>query len=113
MLALSILVFLAPSRAMTLKNLALRTGVDEVATFATLLTQADRFGASLGDSLRVFSDDLRHKREARAEEAAAKIPTKLLFPLVVFIFPSVILVILGPAIIQIIRTVLPKITGTG
>ncbi len=101
------------SREMALKNLALRTGVEEVATFAAMLTQADRFGTSLGDSLRVFSDDLRHKREARAEERAAKIPTKLLFPLVVFIFPSVIMVVLGPAIIQIIRNVLPKIGGGG
>jgi tight adherence protein C len=101
------------TREQSLHNLALRTGVEEVGTFATMLTQADRFGTSIGDSLRVFSDDLRHKRQTRAEEAAAKIPTKMLFPLVLFIFPSIIMVILGPAIIQVIRTVVPMLSGRG
>jgi tight adherence protein C len=100
------------SREAALRNLALRTGVEETGTFATMLTQADRFGTSIGESLRVFSDDLRHKRQMRAEERAAKIPTKLLIPLVGCIFPSIIMVILGPAVIQIIRTVLPMISGT-
>ena len=94
-----------------LRNLALRTGVEELSTFATMLTQADKFGTSIGDSLRVFSDDLRHKRQMRAEENAAKVPTKMLFPLVLCIFPSIIMVILGPAVIQIIRTVLPMLSG--
>ena len=97
------------SREQTLRNLALRTGVEEVTTFATMLTQADKFGTSVGDSLRVFSDDLRHKRRMLAEERAAKIPTKMLFPLVLCIFPSVIAVILGPAAIQIIRTLMPML----
>ncbi len=97
------------AREKALRNLALRTGVEELSTFATMLTQADKFGTSIGDSLRVFSDDLRHKRQVRAEEAAAKVPTKLLFPLVVCIFPAVIMVILGPAVIQIIRTVVPML----
>jgi tight adherence protein C len=100
------------SREAALRNLALRTGVEETGTFATMLTQADRFGTSIGESLRVFSDDLRHKRQMRAEERAAKIPTKLLIPLVGCIFPSIIMVILGPAVIQIIRTVLPMMSGT-
>jgi tight adherence protein C len=97
------------TREKALKNLALRTGVEELSTFATMLTQADKFGTSIGDSLRVFSDDLRHKRQVRAEEAAAKVPTKLLFPLVTCIFPAVIMVILGPAVIQIVRTVVPML----
>lgn len=101
------------TREAALRNLALRTGVEETGTFASMLTQADRFGTSIGDSLRVFSDDLRHKRQMRAEERAAKIPTKLLIPLVGCIFPSIIMVILGPAVIQIIRTVLPLISGQG
>lgn len=101
------------SRDQALRNLAVRTGVEEVATFATMLTQADKFGTSIGDSLRVFSDDLRTKRQMRAEEAAAKVPTKMLFPLVMFIFPSIIMVVLGPAIIQIVRTVMPMIGGKG
>jgi len=99
------------SREQSLRNLALRTGVEEMGTFATMLTQADRFGTSIGESLRVFSDDLRHKRQVRAEERAAKVPTKMLFPLVVCIFPSIIMVIMGPAAIQIIRTILPMLNG--
>ena len=95
------------SRDQALCNLALRTGIEEVGTFATMLTQADKFGTSIGDSMRVFSDDLRHKRHTRAEEAAAKIPTKMLFPLVLFIFPSIIMVVLGPAIVQVVRTLGP------
>ncbi|MBL0419595.1 type II secretion system F family protein [Ramlibacter sp. AW1] len=97
------------TREQTLRNLALRTGVEEVVTFATMLTQADKFGTSIGDSLRVFSDDLRYKRQVMAEERAAKIPVKMLFPLVLFIFPSIIAVILGPAAIQIIRTLMPML----
>ncbi|MBA3772174.1 MAG: type II secretion system F family protein [Ramlibacter sp.] len=76
-----------------------------------MLTQADKFGTSIDDSLRVFSDDLRHKRQVRAEERAAKVPTKMLFPLVVCIFPSIIMVIMGPAAIQIIRTIMPMLNG--
>jgi tight adherence protein C len=101
------------TREKALRNLALRVGVEEIATFTTMLTQADKFGTSIGESLRVFSDDLRHKRQVRAEESAAKVPTKLLFPLVLFIFPSVFMVVLGPAIIQIIRTMLPMFSGQG
>ena len=99
------------TREKSLKNLALRTGVEEIGTFAVMLTQADKFGTSIGESLRVFSDDLRHKRQVRAEELAAKVPTKMLFPLVVFIFPSIIMVIMGPAVIQVIRTILPMLGG--
>lgn len=95
------------SREQSLRNLQMRTAVPEIGTFATMLTQADKFGTSIAESIRVFSDDLRHKRYSRAEEAAAKVPTKMLFPLVLFIFPSIIMVILGPALIQIIRTVAP------
>lgn len=98
------------TREKALRNLALRTGVEEIVTFATMLAQADKFGTSIGDSLRVFSEDLRYKRQARAEEAAARIPIKMLFPLVVCIFPAIIMVIMGPAAIQVIRTVLPMIS---
>jgi tight adherence protein C len=97
------------TREKAMRNLALRTGVEEIGTFATMLTQADKFGTSIGDSLRVFSDDLRHKRMIRAEETAAKVPTKMLFPLVVCIFPSIIMVVMGPAAIQVIRTLLPML----
>ena len=101
------------TREKTLHNLAARAGVDEIHSFAAMLTQADRFGTSIGDSLRVFSDDLRHKRQMRAEELAAKIPTKMLLPLVLCIFPAIVMVVLGPAVISIVRTVLPMMAGHG
>jgi tight adherence protein C len=97
-------------RQQALRHLADRTGIDEVGVFAAMLTQADKFGSSIGDSLRVFSDDLRHKRLVRAEERAATVSTRMLLPLVLLIFPSVIMVILGPAGISIIRSV-PALFG--
>jgi len=87
--------------------------VEEVNTFATMLIQADRFGTSVGESLRVFSDDLRTKRQMRAEEMAAKIPLKLLFPLIFLIFPSLFVVLMGPAVISIYRVLLPTMSGIG
>ena len=99
------------TRSQALRNLGLRTGVQEINTFATMLSQADKFGTSIGESLRVFSDDLRHKRQLRAEELAAKLPTKMLFPLILCIFPAVSMVILGPAGIQVYRVILPMLAG--
>src|SRR4051812_22889830 len=99
------------TRNQAMRNLALRTGVPEISTFATMLSQADKFGTSIGESLRVFSDDLRHKRQIRAEEMAAKLPTKMLFPLILCIFPAVSMVILGPAGVQVYRVILPMLAG--
>lgn len=99
------------TRERALRNLALRTGVDEVDMLVAMLVQADRFGTSVADSLRVHSDSLRTKRRQRAEEAAAKIPVKLLFPLIFCIFPSMLLVLLGPAFISIYRVLLPTLAG--
>ncbi len=99
------------SRERALRNLAARTGLDEIGTFATMLIQADRFGTSLAESLRVHADTLRTRRRLRAEEAAAKIALKLLFPLIFCIFPSLLLVLLGPAMIQIYRILLPTMAG--
>lgn len=99
------------SRESALRNLALRTGVEQIMRFATMICQADRFGTSIGDSLRVFSEDLRHTRQIQAEERAAKIPVKMLIPLVLCIFPSVIAVVLGPAMIRIMRTLIPMLGG--
>lgn len=101
------------TRDQALHHLALRTGVEEISTFALMLKQADRFGTSIGESLRVYSEELRHKRMVRAEELAAKIPTKLLLPLVLCIFPSIIMVVLGPTIIRIVRQMLPMLSGQG
>jgi tight adherence protein C len=100
------------TREDALRNLALRTGVEEIEGLVAMLVQADRFGTSIAASLRVHSDMLRTKRRLRAEEAAAKIALKLLFPLIFFIFPSLLLVLLGPAMIQVYRILLPTMGGT-
>ena len=94
-----------------LRNLALRTGVEDVDALVTLLIQAERFGTSIAASLRVQSEQLRTKRRQRAEETAAKIALKLLFPLIFFIFPSLMVVLMGPAILQIYRVLLPAMKG--
>ncbi|TFW18275.1 type II secretion system F family protein [Duganella callida] len=86
-----------------LRNLALRSGVEDVDTLVAMLIQSERFGTSMGESLRVHSDNLRSKRSVLAEEAAAKIALKLLFPLIFCIFPTLMLVLVGPAGIQIYR----------
>ncbi|HXH13864.1 MAG TPA: type II secretion system F family protein [Alphaproteobacteria bacterium] len=99
------------SRQNALRNLSLRTDLEDVNNFTTLLIQTDHFGTSMGQALRVHSDTMRTKRHSRAEEAAAKLPVKLLFPLVFFIFPSMFVVILGPAVIQIIRILLPTMAA--
>lgn len=100
-------------RERALRNLAARTGVEEVETWVSMLIQADRFGTSIAAALRVHSEMLRTKRRQRAEEAAAKIALKLLFPLIFCIFPSLLLVLLGPAFIQIYRVLLPTMSGGG
>jgi len=93
-----------------LRNLALRSGVEDVDTLVAMLIQSERFGTSMGESLRVHSDNLRAKRSMIAEEAAAKIALKLLFPLIFCIFPTLMLVLIGPAGIQIFR-MLPTMLG--
>lgn len=95
------------TRQQALRNLALRTGLEELNTFVAMLVQAERFGTSIADSLRVYSSELRAKRRSRAEEAAAKIALKLLFPLIFCLFPALMLVIMGPGIINIYRHLMP------
>ncbi|WP_090873320.1 type II secretion system F family protein [Paraburkholderia diazotrophica] len=99
------------SKETALKNLARRTGVEEIDVLVAMLIQAERFGTSMGDSLRVHSDNLRLKRRLKAEEAAGKIAVKLLFPLIFCIFPTLMLVLLGPAFIQVLRVLLPTMAG--
>ncbi|MES2015352.1 MAG: type II secretion system F family protein [Pseudomonadota bacterium] len=94
-----------------LRNFALRSGVEDVDTLVAMLIQSERFGTSMGTSLRVHSDNLRTKRRLLAEEAAAKIALKLLFPLIFFIFPTLLIVLVGPAGIQVART-MGVIAGT-
>jgi tight adherence protein C len=100
-------------RERALRNLATRTGVEEVEAWVALIIQAERFGTSIASALRIHSEMLRTKRRQRAEEAAAKIALKLLFPLIFCIFPSLLLVVLGPAFIQIYRILLPTLSGGG
>ena len=95
------------SKEKALRNLALRSGVEDVDTLVAMLIQSERFGTSMGDSLRVHSDNLRSKRSVQAEEAAAKIALKLLFPLIFCIFPTLMLVLIGPAGISIYRSMVP------
>jgi tight adherence protein C len=93
-------------RQMALKNLASRCGVDDVSSLVTMLIQADRFGVSVGRSLRVHSDTVRTKRRQKLEEAAAKVPLKLLFPVLFLIFPAIMFVMAGPAIIKVSESIL-------
>ena len=101
------------TRERALRNLAARTGVDEIQMFVAMLLQADRFGTSIADSMRVHAEDLRLRRQYRAEEAATKIPTKLLFPLMLTIFPALMLVLVGPAAIGLARSIMPMLSGNG
>lgn len=87
-------------RATSLKNLALRVDLEDLYSLVSMLVQADKFGTSLGEALRIQSDLMRNRRLVRAEEAAAKIPVKMLMPLIFFIFPTMMFVLLGPAVIQ-------------
>ncbi len=89
-----------------LRNLGDRTGVGDLQSLVSMLIQTDRFGTSVAQALRVHSDTLRTKRRQRAEEAAAKTTIKLVFPLAFCIFPALFVVILGPALISIYRTLL-------
>lgn len=98
-------------RDRALRNLALRMGMEEVDALVAMLIQADRFGTSVAESLRVHAEGLRVKRKLQAEEAAAKVPVKLLFPLIFCIFPALLVVLLGPAYISINRTLLPTLVG--
>jgi tight adherence protein C len=89
------------SREEALRNLAERTGVDDIRSFVALLIQADRFGSSIGKAVRIFAESLRTKRRQRAEQTAQKAALKLVFPLTAFLFPVIILVILGSAILNL------------
>jgi tight adherence protein C len=91
-------------REMALKNLSDRTGVQNVKSLVSMMTQSDRMGASIAQALRTQAQFLRVQRGQRAEELAAKLPVKILFPMIFFIFPAIFIVILGPAIIQVSKT---------
>jgi len=96
------------SREDALRNLALRTDLEDVRSLVTLLIQTEKFGTSISKSLRVFADSFRTKRFQKAEEIAAKMPVKLIFPLVLFIFPSIFIVTVGPGAIRIYQNLLMR-----
>jgi tight adherence protein C len=94
---------LGKNRTDALRELARRTGLDEIKALVAMLVQTERFGTSIAQSLRVHADDLRLKRRQRAEEAAAKVSVKMVPVLVFFIFPAMMIVVLGPAVITIMH----------
>jgi tight adherence protein C len=97
---------LGKTRTDALRELARRTGLDDIKALVAMLVQTERFGTSIAQSLRVHSDDLRTKRRQRAEEMAAKISVKMVPVLVFFIFPALMIVVVGPAFIAIARQIL-------
>src|SRR5687768_12540192 len=95
-------IHLGAPRAQALRNMAERTGVEDISSLVATLVQSERFGTSVSQALRTYADAMRTERSQRAEEAAEKLTIKLLFPMVLFIFPVIFVVILGPAGIKII-----------
>ena len=94
-------------RAEVLHDLGQRTGVDDLRSLSAILIQADKFGSSIAQALRVQSDSMRTRRRQLAEEKAAKTAVKLIFPLVIFIFPGIFVVLVGPAAITMVREMFP------
>ena len=97
------------TRLEALRELARRTGLDDIKALVTMLIQTERFGTSVAQSLRVHADDLRVRRRQRAEEQGAKTSVKMVPPLVFFIFPALMVVILGPAVITLLRQLMPTL----
>ncbi|MFN7927512.1 MAG: type II secretion system F family protein [Blastocatellia bacterium] len=95
-------------RALAFRNLAERTGVEDMRSFCAMLIQADRFGSSIAQTLRNYADNLRVKRRQRAEQMAQKAAVKLLLPLALFLFPTLFIIILGPAAIHLMREFVNK-----
>ncbi|MDY0166993.1 MAG: type II secretion system F family protein [Thermoguttaceae bacterium] len=98
-------------RAQVLHELGVRTGVSDLRSLAAVLIQADKFGSSIAQALRVQSDSMRTRRRQMAEEKAAKTAVKLIFPLVLFIFPGIFVVLVGPAAITMVREMFPAMSG--
>jgi tight adherence protein C len=99
------------ARNEVLHDLGARTGVDDLKALSAILIQADKFGSSVAQALRVQSDSMRTRRRQMAEEKAAKTAVKLIFPLVLFIFPAIFIVLVGPAAITMINEMFPAMSG--
>ena len=92
-------------RSTAMRHMAERTGVEDISSLVALLIQSDRFGASIVDALRTFAQTLRETRSQKAGEAAERMSVKLLFPMVIFIFPALLIVMVGPAVLELLRVV--------
>jgi tight adherence protein C len=101
------------SRDEAFRNMSLRCNVAEVGNLMTVLSQTSRFGTSLATALRVHADAMRVKRRQIAEEKAAKSTVKIVFPLVLFIFPAIFVILIGPGAIRIIKVLFPILSGQG
>ncbi|MDX1963185.1 MAG: type II secretion system F family protein [Pirellulales bacterium] len=101
------------ARSEVLHELGMRTGVDDLRALSAILIQADKFGSSVAQALRVQSDSMRTRRRQLAEEKAAKTAVKLIFPLVIFIFPGIFVVLVGPAAIKMVREMFTKMNPGG
>lgn len=99
---------LGASRTEAMRNMATRTGAEQLASLAAILVQSERFGTSVATALQEFATWMRDERHLRAEEEAEKLPMKLLFPMALFIFPAIMVVALGPAMIHISRTLMSQ-----
>jgi tight adherence protein C len=95
------------TRSEVLRELGQRNGVDDLKALSAIIIQADKFGSSIAKALRVQSDSMRTRRRQLAEEKAAKTAVKLIFPLVLFIFPGIFVILVGPAAITMINEMLP------
>jgi tight adherence protein C len=100
-------------RSQVLQELGSRSGVDDLKSLASILIQADKFGSSIAQALRVQSEAMRTRRAQIAEEKAAKTAVKLIFPLVLFIFPGIGVILVGPAAITMVREMFPAMNGGG
>ena len=101
------------SRDVAFKNMNMRIGVSEMNSLTTVLSQTSRFGTSLAKALRIHSDSMRTKRRQMAEGMAAKATVKMVFPLVLFIFPAIFVVLVGPGALKIIKYLMPSLGGSG
>lgn len=99
----SLEISLGVARTVAMRHMAERTGADDISSLVALLVQSERFGSSITESLRVFARSMRETQSKRAEESAEKMAVKLLFPMVLFIFPALLIVMVGPAVMNIIE----------
>ena len=100
-------MYLGASRTTAMKNMAVRSGAPQLSSLAAILIQSERFGTSIAEALKEFALSMRDERQSAAEEMAEKIAVKLIFPMVFFLFPAILIVVLGPAVIQMMNGIIP------